>query len=502
VFADFFEKKADPFYPMPNTGTVLDCSAGQWVLGHKGQWIMNGGFALFWSIGAMPNMGKSTLAAAVSGAVLRAFSKSSMHVHDAETTMVIERIEALVRRGMGARTAYNNVPENLLEAGRMFFTRSVDYNATELFSLVKKFCKDRLKNEKKVKLEIIHPDTGKPYEYLTPTISFWDSFSAMKSQTAEEMLEENDIGHKDNNMLAMRANSGKSQIVDQISDLCAKHAFYLVATSQVGQAYELDPKKPSQKLLKMHKGEVKLKRVPENFSFSTGNCYIITGYSPLINGSGKDTEPYYPYEPGDEAQASDLIKITISNMRGKYGISGVPFPFLMSQNEGMLIDLSNYYWLKEDCGGFGVFAHDKGNRFFAPALMPDIKLQRTDLRLKMRENPKIGRAWLILVEMYWEFTYNNKLDQSLVCDPTALYGEIKNMGYDWNLLLDTRFWFMTVEDGEKIPYLSTMDLLRIRAGRYHPYWYPKSRKEMGLPPVTETGAPPEPPKATVIGPAT
>lgn len=483
MFADYFEKKADPFFPMPNTGTILDRSAGHWVLGHKGQWICNGGFALWWSIGAMPNMGKSTIAAACSASVLRAFPKATLHVHDAETTMVIERVEYLTRIAMGVRTAYNQVPECLMAAGRMFFTRSVDYNATDLFELMKKFCRERLKSEKKIKLEIMHPDTGKPYEWYTPAISFWDSLSAMKGKTAEDMLAENAAGGKDLNMLAMRANGGKSQIVEQVPDLTAKHALYVIATSQVGAAYELDPKKPAQKLLKMHKGEVKLKRVPENFSFSTGNCYIITGYAPLTNGSGKDLEVYWPYEPGQDDQASDLLKITLTNMRGKFGISGVPFPFIVSQKEGMLAGLSNFYWLKEDCDGYGILQHDKGGRWFSSEFLPELKLQRTELRQKIRENPKLERAWLIAAEMFWEFHYNLNVDDTLTCTPAQLYQEIKNMGYDWDLLLDTRYWFMTIEDGENMPYLSTMDLLRMRVGRYHPYWYPKSRKDMGLPPV-------------------
>lgn len=486
MFADMFEKKADPFYPMPNTGTVKDISAGSWVKGHKGQSILNGGFALFWSIGAMPNMFKSTVAAFDSAAVLRAFKKAVLHVHDAETTMLIERVELLTRMGLGKATAYNHIPDSLIDSGRMFFTRSVDYDATQLLELLKAFCKKRAKEEKKSDLEIMHPDTGKPYQYYNPVISFWDSFSAMKATNAVEMLADNQVGTKDLNMLAMRVNSGKSQMVEQLPDLTAKYALYILATSQVGQGYELDPKKPSVKLLKMHKGEVKLKRVPENFSFATGNCYIITHYSPMINGSGKDASPEYPYAPGDTNTLNDLIEIKLTNMRGKFGESGIPLPFVVSQKEGLLGDMSNYIFLKDNACKFGIQGND---RFYALSLTPDVKMQRTEMRQKFRDNPKCGRAALILVEMFWMFTYWKNFDQKYVCDPEVLYTEIKNMGYDWDLLLDTRFWFMPIEDGENIPYLSSMDLLKMRVGEYHPYWYPKTRKEMGLPEIVEDQEP-------------
>lgn len=485
AFSDMFAKKADPFYPMPNTGIVLDISAGHWVKGHKGQSILNGGFALFWSIGAMPNMFKSTIAAYCSAAVLRAFSRAVLHVHDAETTMVIERMELLVRLAMQYIDQTGKMPESLIDTGRMFFTRSVDYDATDLFDLLKTFCKKRLKEEKKRKLEIMHPDTGKPYEYFDPIVSFWDSFSAMKAKNAVDMLAEGDVGSKDLNMLAMRVNSGKSQMVDQIPDMTAKHSFYLLATSQVGQAYELDPKKPSVKTLKMLKGEVKLKRVPENFSFATGNCYIVTHYSPMINGSGKDAMPEFPYEPGDADNQNDLIQVKLTNMRGKFGISGVPLPFVISQKDGLLPEMSNFIFLRDEAGRFGIINHDANNRYYSMALTPDIKMQRTEVRQKFRQNPHCGRSALICAEMFWMFTYWTNFDQRYVCDPVELYAEIKNMGYDWNLLLSTRYWFMPIEDGESIPYLSTMDLLRMRVGQYHPYWYPKSRKEMGLPEIVE-----------------
>ena len=484
-YADLFKKKADPFYPMPNTGTILDISAGNWVDGHKGQKILNGGFALFWAIAALPNMFKSTIAAFCSGAVLRAFPDSTLHVHDTETTMVIERVERMTRMAMGVRSAYNRVPENLMDAGRMFFTRSVDYDGTELMELIKGFSKERKKSEKKIDLEILHPGTGGLYAYYNPVLEFWDSFSGLKAENAETMLTEGKVGHKDLNMLAMRVNSGKSQMVEQIPDLCASSAIYLLATAHVGQAYQLDPHKPNVKTLKFLKGEVKLKRVPENFSFQTGNCYVVTGMSTMINGTGKDAKPQYPYTPGDEDGQNDLMEIKLTNMRGKFGISNVALPLVISQKDGLLPYMSNFEYLKAEAGRFGIVGNDRN---YSLAFTPDVKMQRTDIRQKFRENEKCVTAAYHLVNMHWMFTYWNEFDQDLVCDPTELYEEIKRMGYDWDLLLDTRYWFMPVIAGEGIPFISTMDLLRMRTGKYHPYWYPKSRKEMGLPEIESQGS--------------
>lgn len=486
AFADIYAKKAVPFYPQPNTGTILDISAGSWVKGHKGQNVLNGGYALFWVIAALPNMFKSALAAACAASVLRAFIKSQMHVHDTETTMVHERVERLTRLAMHIKLAGMKVPENLMSEGRMFFTSSVDYNGTEITNLLKSYAKNREKEEKMVDLEIMNPSTGKPYRYWIPMIEFWDSLSGLKAESATQMIEEGDVGTKDLNMLAMRVNSGKSQIVEQLPDLTAKCGIYFCGTAHVGQAYQLDPHKPNVKVLKHLKGDIKLKRVPENLSFHTGNCYVITSMEVMQD---KEKKPQYPWERGDaDDHAVDLIRLKLVNQRGKFGISGVPLPMVVSQKDGLSPEMSNFDYLKEDCGRFGIVGD---NTNYALALVPDQKVNRNTIRQTFRGNYAMVNAVRILVEMYWMFTYWTDFDFDLVCEPKQLYEDIKKMGYDWDLLLNTRFWAMPIEDGKDIPFLSSMDLLLMRAGKYHPYWYPKTRKEMELPEVLPQGSEPK-----------
>lgn len=463
-------KPAPPFFPMPNTGTILDISAGFWVDGHKDQRILNGGFALFWCIAALPNMFKSVLAAYCSGCVLRAFDQAVMHVHDTETTIVEERVERMTRLAMNIKVANYRIPENLIDEGRMFFTSSVDYNATELLNMVKSFAKKRLATEKQIELEIINPKTKKPYLYYNPVIEFWDSLSGMKAESAETMLEDGDVGTKDLNMLAMRVNMGKSQIVEQAPDLTAKHGIYLLTTAHVGQQYQLDPHKPNVKTLKFLKGEVKLKRVPENLSFQTGNCYVISGYSQLATSGMPD----FPHSPGEDQKSSDLIELKLVNMRGKFGPSGDQLTIVVSQKEGVLPYLSNFLYLKDN-DRFGLLGSVQN---YSLALMPEYSMRRTNLRTKFRESFQAQRACQVLMEMHYMFTRWESFDEALVCEPTQLYEEIKAMGYDWNLLLDTRFWFSPIADSTNANFLSTYDLLNMRVGKYHPYWYPVKQKDL------------------------
>lgn len=465
-------KPADPFHPMPNTGTILDISAGRWVEGDRGQSILNGGVAPFFGIGALPNSFKTTLAAGMAAAVLRVFDRSVMHAHDTETTMQHARIEQLVRRSMSSLAGNYKTPDSLTESGRLFFTSSVDYDGTELFDLLKQFCLDRAKNEKKIKLEIINPATGKNFEMYNPVFEFWDSFSGLKTKDAKEKQAKAHVGTSEGNMLAMNFNKGKSDIVEQLPDLTAKNGVYVLITAHVGQKYELDPYKPGVKPLKWLKGDVKLKRIPENTTFNTGNFYVISSVNPLAE-KGIDV---FPRTANDkDLKSSDLIDVCVSNLRGKYGPDNIPFPIVVSKIEGWIPEMSNFLYLRQE-GKYGIVGNDQ---HYALALTPDIKMRRTTVRTVFRENPKVIRAALILMEMCFMFRYTGGEYANYECTPEELYTDLKNMGYDWDLLLDTRFWFAPVDSPDyKIPYISTMDLLKMRNGEYHPYWYPVKQKDL------------------------
>lgn len=465
--------QAKPFYPMPNTGTIMDISAGHWVDGVHGQSILNGGLALFSGIGALPNMFKSTLAAAMGGALLRAFPTAIVHAHDTETTMQQSRVERLMRAGMELGLGEVNDGESLTQEGRLFFTTSVDHDGTELFDILKEMCKERHNDKsQQLELEILDPNTGKPYMYYHPIMEFWDSLSGLKTKDAKEKMAKSDVGTKDMNMLAMNFNMGKSQIVEQAPDLTAKHGVYLCFTAHVGQKYELDPYKPSVRKLRWLGGEVTLKRVPENTTFNTGNFYVITKVAPMSDG-GTDQFPRTPDEKS--LKSPDLIEVTLVNQRGKFGFSNLPLPLAFSQSDGLLAALSNFIYLREN-GKYGIVGND---RFYALALTPDIKMQRTTVRTVFRENYSVAHASLILLEMHYMFTRQLDMYVRYLCEPTELYEDIKNMGYDWDLLLNTRFWHGPLNKSkDDIPYLSTMDLLKMRLGEYHPYWYPIAKKDL------------------------
>lgn len=472
-----------PFFIMPNTGTILDAYAGKFEKGVNGQSVLNGGVSNFSLVCGAPNMFKSGVTTGMIAAVKLAFPHTFVHAHDTETTMSESRIGHLIWMGMHLPLPNYSNPSRVEDSDWFVLTRSVDYNGTELWDALRKLGKDRGTNEEKVAMEMLDPRTNAPYLSHVPIIEYWDSFSQLKTESAEDLLEEGDVGTADMNMLAMRGNKGKSDIVDHAPDLTAKYGIHLLCTAWVGQAYQLDPRKPNLKLLKALKGDIKLKRVPENTSFQSGNCYAIIGYKKLIED---DKSPKYPtIEYGKDDVSSNLVELTLSNMRGKYGLSDIDVPILVTQRDGLHRGLSNFEYLKEYAGRYG-FTGNLQN--YAFALLPEYKLSRKTVRSKLDESYPAQHAAYIMAVLHWTQYVSKIVPDHLICDPEQLYEDIKKLGYDWDLLLNCRYWHMTLEEGKCMPYISAMDLLKMRVGEYHPYWYPKTREEMGISPVVEVTA--------------
>lgn len=473
--SNFFTKQKSSFVPMTNTGTILDVSAGSFAPGHKGQMILVGGLSPFQCIAALPNMFKTTINVGMMAPMLLAFVKSILHAHDTEGTMSDTRIEGLILNALRlyAPLGYE-IPESLGSEGRTFFTSQVDYDATQLFDLLKKFAKERKGNKDYiVECELLDEQTGKPLKMQIPLVSFWDSLSFMQGEAAETMMAEGDIGTSDMNMLAMRANMAKSQIVEQMSTFPHRSGIFISTTAHVGQSYQMDPRRPNVRTLRYLADNIKLKRVPENLSFITGNCYVITRLQPMLTNGA----PEFPYVPGENTKDTDLVEVTMINMRGKYGPSNIPLTMVVSQRDGLLPYLSNYMYLKEN-DRYG-FIGNMQNYVFA--LTPDIKVQRTNLRQKFRENYHMQVGVYHLMNMHWMISRwdENKLPVKYHCTPEELYEQIKDRGYDWNLLLNTRFFFGEIVEGKgHVNYLSTLDLLKMRLGEYHPYWYPVKQKDL------------------------
>lgn len=457
-----FFKSVPSLRPMLNIGCLMDIPTGRYRKGKHGEHILNGGLSYLTGIGGMGNSYKSTLGHFM---LLRSLSRhlpSHANINDTEISLTMDRLEMLC-------WDMDNIGEGQLEdSGRLVLTDKVIQPANEWFSSLREFLKEKRKQRKDFMAKTPFLDkSGKNIEVYIPSLFEIDSLSQMDFDVVLTMQEKNEVGSSGLNMEAMKAASAKSQMLNQLPGLTGAAGAYIIMTAHIGEEHQIDQYSPPKKKLAFLKGKLKFKNVPEKFTFLTNNCWYVTSTKPLQNQGTKGVE--YPKNKDDVVVGdTDLNIIQLLNLRAKSGPSGMPFELIVSQSEGVLVGLSEFNYIK-NYGRFGLGGHDR-NYFLE--LRPEVALQRTTIRGKLAEDPLLSRAMEITSELCQMKNLWHDLDPTLPIEPKQLYEAIKDKGYDWDILLNTRGWW-TFEgfEPEGLPFLSTMDLLLCAKGEYHPYWY-------------------------------
>ena len=461
-FNEFF-KKAPSLRPTPNLGCLLDIPTGRYRKGKYGEHILNGGLSYLTGIGGMGNTFKSTVGHFM---ILRPLSRmvnTFANIYDSEISLTMDRLVNL------AYDMDNIGNGELAFSDRLVLTDKTTQSANDWFDSFKSFLKEKRKNVKQSTATTPFIDSsGAPIVSFVPSFFEIDSLSQMDFDVVLSMQEKNEVGSSGMNMEAMKAASAKSQMLNQMPGLTGGSGAYVVMTAHIGEEHQLDPYSPPKKKLSFLKGKLKFKNVPEKITFLTNNCWFVNSAKPLQNQTTKGAE-YPKSRDAVVAGDTDLHVLQIINLRAKNGPTGMPFELIVSQNEGVLPGLSEFHHIKQH-NRFGLGGNDRN---YYVELCPDIALQRTSVRSKIEENPKLQRALEITSELCQIKYLWHDIDPSILCEPKELYDDLKAKGYDWDRLLNTRGWW-TYEgwEPEDLPFLSTMDLLMMRQkDGYHPYWY-------------------------------
>jgi hypothetical protein len=467
-------KQAQALRPMLNIGCLFDIPTGRYSVGKHGESILNGGLANFGGFVGMPNMFKTALSLYQMGSVLSRYQSSLLSVYDTENTLSVERIVEQLNQ-------FKNLNDvDLVDAGRLAFSDATVYNGNEWFEDLKSYSRTRKESVKeRITTPFMNHREGKPVKIPIPTLIFLDSLSGLNTEVVGAMYDKAEIGESGLNMVAMRGAGAKSQMIDQMTGVTAPGGIFALMSAHVGQEHQLDPYKANPRRLKFLKQGEKIKKIPENFMFLTANCYQATALEPMLDA---DKKVEFPRDKNDDLKGdTDLICISITNLRCKSGPSGLPFKVIVSQSEGVMVGLTeywnlksnNYYGLSDDKGNMA-----KGKSDYRVDLFPEIILTRKSIRKKIADNVLLQRALTISSEMcQMKYIWHN-VEERHMCTPKELYEDIIKLGYDWNILLNSRGFWTFDEDKHPLPFLSTMDLLRMRTGEYRPYWYDKAVKDL------------------------
>jgi hypothetical protein len=465
-----FNKK---FLPAPlvrallNIGCLFDIPTGHYVTGKYGESILIGGLAPLTGIGGRGNMYKSTIAHFMLLSALDRYIQANAQVFDTEMSLTMTRMHQL------AAKLPNIGGKDLEELQRLMITDQTVYKGEAWFELLKEMVEEKILDTKSNigTMPVMNRD-GKPITTWYPTIVEVDSLSQFTTSSMEKIQGEADVGSSGRNILALRSSMAKNQLLEESPGLTGRTGTYMIFTAHIGDDLALDPYAPPAKKLTFLKNKVKFKRVPENFTFLMNNCWYCFHAEPMINQTTK--APEFPRDSDDDMKGdTDLMKVSLLQLRGKSGPTGLPIEVLVSQSEGVLRSLSEFHYIKS-MGRYGIGGNDR-NYFLE--LMPDVSLSRTTVRGKIDENLKLQRALEITSEMCQIESLWHEFDDALICTPKELYEGLKAQGYDWDMLLsETRGYWVFEEAKDAKKFLSTKDLLNIKAGRYVPYWLSSEEK--------------------------
>ena len=455
--------------PLINLGMLTDIPTGSFVKGVKGEYILNGGLSGVTGVVGTGNRFKSTL---VNYMMLTAADRmdesgivAPMHTYDTEDNMDlnIDRINMLAAR-------FKNIPDDpLYDENVWSYISKSDMTADEWLKLLYKAIEKKSSDPKlKVTYDAFYNRVIKSITKLvSPSFIVMDSLTELESATTADIVVDGKI--ESSNTVFMQQGLFKTKLLKDLPRMSNKANIYFFVTAHVGKEIDMAAgpyaPKPTKSLQFIKTGD-KIKGVSDKLFFLTSHLWQSVSSRPLINQGTK--EPEYPLNENDNN--TDLNIVGLLMLRSKSGPSGISIDVIVSQKEGVLPSLSEFHYIKTMKYGL-----EGSVRSYALNLYPECKLSRTTVRKKIDNDPKLRRALNITAELL-QMTIYMKQYAKYFCTPAELYADIKNLGYDWDYILEnTRGWWTIKNYDTESKFLSTLDLLRMRAGEYVPFWHNKDK---------------------------
>lgn len=455
-----------------NIGALFDIPTCSFITGAKGESIINGGLGQNTGIVGAGNNYKSTinhyfmLSAANK---MKATADTAMTTYDTEVNISIDRLETFARK-------HKYLPDNPITDGSGLWDvtdKSLEV-ADKWFTGILGYAEAKAKDKSLVATYTAFKDpyTKKELTNILPTFVEIDSLSEFEAESTVNMIEN---GIEDSNTVYMKQGLFKNKVLGTLPRVSNTANIYFLLTAQIGEKINMATgpamyQQPTKKLQYLKAGDT-IKGVSGKFFYLLNNAWFAHTATLLNNSTTKTAE--YPRDNG-EAMETDLNVVRLTQLRSKTGPSGYTLEIIVSQSEGVLPALTEFHHIKTN-GKFGI---DGNDRSYFLELMPDVKLSRTTVRNKLSGSILMKRAVNITSELLQIAKFHTNIkDEGLLCTPAELYKDLIALGYDWDILLRTRGWWTVDNYSKQIePFLSVLDLLKMRKGLYTPYFLDKDKK--------------------------
>lgn len=438
-------RKDVPFAPYVNTGTLYDLYTGKYRQATNGLWVVDGGISQCLGISGRGQTYKSGLAGSLLSRAMVIHPQSEAYVYESEGTI------------SGPERYDDFVPESEAVSDRIVFKNNTICNLTDFYEDFNDMVTEKEKNKKDYLVEspFFNAKTGKPYKVWIPTFILVDSFSRARSDRGDQQFENNSIDDSGMNTFWLQEGNVKTRIMNDLPGRAAKAGMYVIMTAHVGNKQDLDPYNKSPKQLQYMKNSDKMKNVGSNFEFLTTTLLQTIKATVMQN---KDKSCEFPHTFSTDVEVNQVETMMV---RCKNNASGIQFPFVVSQYQGILDEVTNFHFLRNN-KNFGMDV--KGNnQSFTPFLAPNVSLTKSNIRSLTDSDYGISRALELLAQLcFIQHLWSNwKMPDYIRMPPEEMAELLKNSqkcGIE-RVLQSTGVWSTSKQERERLTLLDILQFL-------------------------------------------
>lgn len=346
----------------------------------------------------------------------------------------------------------------------MTFNAHTEYDLAEILLKLKEIGEQKKEHAKELTFTTPFLDvtTGKAQKVMTPTLIFLDSLTDMHAAEEEEVLEnKQSINDSKTKTVYMKDANAKTIFVRKILRYASEYGFIISATAHYRKTLNMDSYGPTPKQLQFMQQDYGPKQVGAEFLFRTSPQLFIKTCKCLQDDA---KESWYKLDK--TSPATDINEIIGEIHRSKSSASGTVHPYVVSQADGLLADLTDFNYLKSMKYGLG------GNNVTCHCLLnPKVNLTRNTVRGVCKSDPCEVRALQILAQLCYiqknwnDATIKSVFGFSVQIEPERIaewLSSDKNK-YTIDRVLHSRGYWLPVEIEQSckdIPeYMSIFDIL-------------------------------------------
>lgn len=381
-----------------NTDSCWDYITGDLRQGVDGKYYVNGGLSpAIIGIMARPNMYKSTLAASLMVRASTVYAQQ-MAIFDSEDS-ISRGTDRLIRMA-------GNHAKEVVDGQILKFDATTEYDLALTEKKLQEIANLKLEHKKECTYTtpFLDPMTLKGQRVWAPTFIMLDSLTEMHGGEEDEMIDSKQ-GLNDSKVktVYMKDANAKTIFLRKIRRLAVEYGFVIVATAHYGKQLNLDSYGPTPKQLQWMQQDHGPKGVGSKFLFMTSPQFFVKSCKCLQDDA---KECWFKF--GGATPKTDINEVIGEIQRCKNAPSGTTHPYIVSQENGLLTDVTDFNYLKS-MKNYGL----TGNNVTSQCVFkPDVNLTRNTLRETCQNDPQEVRALQLAAQLCYVQNFWN--DQSII----------------------------------------------------------------------------------------